>query len=70
MALGGRGVVSVASNILPRQMIQFTQAMSEGNWEFAGQGHLKLYDLFKVLFVESNLGPVKFTAELLEIMSN
>jgi len=70
MALGGKGVVSVASNIFPNQLVRFTEAMSEGDWEFARQEQLRLYDIFKNLFIEPNPGPVKFAADFMNIMNN
>lgn len=69
MALGGIGVISVASNIIPAQMFEFTRSMNEGKWIKAREQQLKLYDLFKVLFIESNPGPVKFAAEVMGIMN-
>ena len=69
MALGGKGVVSVASNIIPSKLVEFTQTMLNNDWETARRMHLDLYDLFKVLFIESNPGPVKFSADLMGLMN-
>ncbi len=69
MALGGLGVVSVAANIIPAKLREFTQLMLDGNWDNARHMQLDLYDLFKVLFVETNPGPVKFAAERMGIMN-
>jgi 4-hydroxy-tetrahydrodipicolinate synthase len=69
MALGGKGVISVAANIIPERMVKFTQMMNKGNWEAAKDMHLELYDLFKVLFIESNPGPVKYAAEVMGLMN-
>ena len=69
MALGGKGVVSVAANIIPTKMIEFTKTMLSGNWEKAKEKQFELYDLFKVLFIETNPGPVKYAAELMGIMN-
>ena len=69
MALGGKGVVSVASNIIPSKMVEFTNSMLSNEWEKARNMQLELYDLFKVLFVETNPGPVKFAAEIMGIMN-
>ena len=69
MALGGKGVVSVASNIIPRILKDFTNDMLKGNWEKAKEKQFELYDLFKVLFIETNPGPVKYAAELMGIMN-
>lgn len=69
MALGGKGVVSVASNIIPAKLVDFTNTMLDGKWERAREMQLELFDLFKVLFVETNPGPVKLSAELMGIMN-
>lgn len=69
MALGGAGVISVASNIIPAKVYEFTQAMLSGDWQKGKTMQLELYDLFKVLFIETNPGPVKYAAELMGIMN-
>ncbi len=69
MALGGKGVISVASNIIPAKMVKFTNAMLNNNWEKARNIQLQLYDLFKVLFIETNPGPVKFAASEMGLMN-
>ena len=68
MALGGKGVVSVASNIIPSKMVEFTSSMLNNDWGKARNMQLELYDLFKVLFIETNPGPVKFAAEIMGLM--
>jgi 4-hydroxy-tetrahydrodipicolinate synthase len=69
MALGGKGVISVASNIIPAKIAEFVESMNNNNWIKARQMQLELYDLFKILFIESNPGPVKYAAELMGIMN-
>ena len=69
MALGGLGVVSVAANIVPSKIFEFTETMLAGDWIKARAMQLELYDLFKVLFVETNPGPVKYAAEIMGIMN-
>ena len=69
MALGGKGVISVASNIIPFKMVEFYEMMEKDLWNNAREQQLLYYDLFKVLFVETNPGPVKFAAELLGLMN-
>jgi len=69
MALGGLGVVSVAANIVPAKIFEFTKTMLAGDWIKARAMQLELYDLFKVLFVETNPGPVKYAAEIMGIMN-
>ncbi|MCK4371130.1 MAG: 4-hydroxy-tetrahydrodipicolinate synthase [Candidatus Lokiarchaeota archaeon] len=69
MALGGKGVISVASNIIPSKIVEFTRSMLNNDWGKARNMQLKLYDLFKVLFIETNPGPVKFAAEIMGLMN-
>ncbi|NHJ23218.1 MAG: 4-hydroxy-tetrahydrodipicolinate synthase [Candidatus Lokiarchaeota archaeon] len=69
MALGGKGVISVASNIMPVKLFEFTSSMLDGNWGKARKMQLELYDLFKILFIETNPGPVKYAAELMGLMN-
>ena len=59
IALGGHGIISVASNEAPRMMAQFAEACLEGRWEEARNWNRKLYPLMKVNFVESSPIPVK-----------
>ncbi len=70
MALGGKGVVSVASNIIPSKLVEFTNSMLNNEWNKAREMQLQLYDLFKVLFIESNPGPVKYAADLMDLMDS
>ena len=59
MALGGDGVISVASNILPRQVSEMVQFALQGKWGEAREHHYRLLPLFKALFIETNPIPVK-----------
>lgn len=68
MALGGKGVISVASNIIPSRMVEFTANMLNNDWQKAREIQLELYDLFKVLFIETNPGPVKYAADEMGLM--
>lgn len=58
-ALGGIGVVSVASNLLPRQVSDLCHACIEGRFDEARKLNRQLTPIFKALFVESNPIPVK-----------
>ena len=69
MALGGKGVISVASNIIPKRIVKFIKLLGKGDWENAKAEQLELYDLFKIIFIETNPGPVKYAAELMNIMN-
>jgi 4-hydroxy-tetrahydrodipicolinate synthase len=59
IALGGHGIISVASNEVPGMMSKFAADCLEGRWEDARNWNRKLYPLMKVNFVESNPIPVK-----------
>jgi 4-hydroxy-tetrahydrodipicolinate synthase len=59
MSVGAHGVISVASNVVPKEMVQLVQAAASGNWGKALDLHDQLYPLFKDLFIETNPGPVK-----------
>ncbi len=59
MSLGAKGVVSVANNILPREIKTLTDLALEGDFKKARELHLKLYPVFKALFIETNPIPVK-----------
>jgi 4-hydroxy-tetrahydrodipicolinate synthase len=59
MAVGGRGVISVASNEVPREMAQMVEAAERGDFAAARKIHTLLLPLMLVNFVESNPIPVK-----------
>ena len=59
LALGGKGVVSVAANVAPHLMKEMYLAFKEGNLEKARELHHKLTPLFEVLFIDTNPIPVK-----------
>jgi 4-hydroxy-tetrahydrodipicolinate synthase len=59
MAVGANGVISVASNIIPRQVARMVQAFRDGEAATAGKIHAEFYPLFKDLFIESNPIPIK-----------
>jgi 4-hydroxy-tetrahydrodipicolinate synthase len=59
MAVGGRGVISVASNQVPREMSQMVEAAERGDFAAARKIHTSLLPLMLINFVESNPIPVK-----------
>jgi 4-hydroxy-tetrahydrodipicolinate synthase len=59
MAVGGRGVISVASNEVPRDMAQMVEAAERGDFAAARNIHAALLPLMLINFVESNPIPVK-----------
>jgi 4-hydroxy-tetrahydrodipicolinate synthase len=58
-ALGGRGVISVASNEIPEQMANLTRLAVAGDFAGARELHRRYLPLMEINFVESNPGPVK-----------
>ena len=59
LALGGHGVISVASNEIPAEMKRLTQLALAGDFEGARQIHRRYHELMEINFVESNPIPVK-----------
>jgi 4-hydroxy-tetrahydrodipicolinate synthase len=59
LAAGAVGVVSVASNLLPREMCDLVDAFAKGDLKRAEGLHRKLYWLLKDLFIEPNPVPIK-----------
>jgi 4-hydroxy-tetrahydrodipicolinate synthase len=59
IALGGHGIISVASNEVPGMMAKFTAACLKGSWDEARGWNRKLYPLMKINFIESSPIPVK-----------
>lgn len=70
MATGADGVISVASNVAPREMVALTEAMSRGDLATARSLHHRLSPLFKALFLESNPIPGKAAMARLGLMEN
>jgi 4-hydroxy-tetrahydrodipicolinate synthase len=60
MSIGGRGLISVASNEAPAEMAQMVEAAERGDIATARRLHQRLLPLMLVNFIESNPGPVKF----------
>lgn len=59
MAVGAQGVISVASNVVPREVARMVKAFARGDIATARRIHHQLYPLFKDLFIETNPVPVK-----------
>ena len=59
-ALGGVGVISVASNVAPRHLIAMIDAVLRNDLEDARRRHYELLPLFEALFYETNPIPVKY----------
>ena len=68
MALGGRGIISVASNEIPGEMTQLAQACLRGDFEAARRIQARFLPLMNVNFVESNPIPVKAAMALMGLL--
>lgn len=69
MSLGGKGVISVLSNILPQQTHQMVSLCLEGNYKEAARLQLKYLKLINALFCEVNPVPVKTAMAALGLCS-
>jgi 4-hydroxy-tetrahydrodipicolinate synthase len=64
LAVGGKGVISVASHLVGNQLQQMIQASKAGQMADALEIHLKLFPLFKALFLTTNPIPLKAALKL------
>ena len=64
MSLGAAGVISVLSNVLPRETSRVVAAARNGDFKTAARLHLTLFPVIKALFVETNPIPVKAAAAM------
>ena len=65
MALGGKGVIAVITNIMPRETHELAAAALAGDFARARELHYKMLPLMRVLFLETNPIPVKYAASLM-----
>lgn len=70
MALGGKGVISVFSNIYPKQMKSITTALLNGDFKTGLQLHNKYLKMMNLLFVETSPIPVKYLASAKGLCKN
>jgi len=59
MACGGKGIISVVANIMPREVAAMVDAFNAGNMEEARRLHLKMLKISNAMFIETNPVPVK-----------
>ncbi len=65
MSVGAKGIISVASNIIPGELSRMVGLALAGNYAEARKIHAKYYRLFCNLFIETNPVPVKAAMEML-----
>ncbi len=68
MSVGANGVISVASNVIPKEMAQLVKACQKGDLRRAQVLHARYYPLFKDLFIETNPTPVKAALAMMKII--
>lgn len=69
LAVGAKGVISVASHLVGKQMQEMIGAFVDGNVQLATQIHIQLFPLFKALFYTTNPIPIKTALHLVGLDS-
>jgi 4-hydroxy-tetrahydrodipicolinate synthase len=59
MSVGGKGVISVTSNVAPAETAEMVNAALKGDWDRARRAHYRLLPLSNAMFLETNPIPVK-----------
>lgn len=67
MALGARGVISVASNAAPHAVAEMVHKYLKGDLEGSRKLHYKYLDLYRVIFVETSPGPIKAAMQMMSM---
>ena len=68
LSVGAVGVISVASNIIPKEVTQMVKAYARGDARKAGALHARYYPLFKDLLIETNPTPVKAALAMMKLI--
>ena len=68
MSLGAAGVISVTANVVPNEFSRMVRFASDCQFEEARAIHFELFELMKVMFIESNPGPVKAALAMMGII--
>jgi 4-hydroxy-tetrahydrodipicolinate synthase len=70
ISVGARGVISVTSNLLPREVTTATALALSGNMHTARKSHAALLELHAAMFLEANPGPLKAALEMRGLMAS
>jgi 4-hydroxy-tetrahydrodipicolinate synthase len=70
MAVGAKGVISVAANVAPAKTAKMCMNFLQGDAEGARKLHYELFGLFKALFIETNPMPVKAALAHMGLIEN
>jgi len=68
MAVGAKGVISVAANIIPRAISDMVNQFLDGNVDETKYIHYRYWRLFKDLFIETNPIPIKTAMDMLDML--
>jgi 4-hydroxy-tetrahydrodipicolinate synthase len=63
--IGGKGVISVISNVYPKGMAEMIEAALGGDLKRANELHYRMYELMKLMFINPNPVPAKKALELM-----
>ncbi|MEW6556418.1 MAG: 4-hydroxy-tetrahydrodipicolinate synthase [Elusimicrobiota bacterium] len=70
LSIGGKGVVSVVANIVPKDVSDMVWSYLKGETEKARELHFKLFELIKAMFIETNPIPIKTAMGLMGLCSD
>ncbi|NEW82656.1 MAG: 4-hydroxy-tetrahydrodipicolinate synthase [Mariniphaga sp.] len=70
IALGGEGVISVAANVVPKEIADLTHLALEGDFKVAAQLHLRMQKICEALFIDGNPGGAKAALHSVGIIEN
>ena len=70
ISVGGKGVISVAANVLPGRMSKLVKYALDGDYEMAKKIHFELYPVFKNMFIETNPIPIKYSLAVTGMISS
>ncbi|MCX7784675.1 MAG: 4-hydroxy-tetrahydrodipicolinate synthase, partial [candidate division WOR-3 bacterium] len=69
LSVGGKGVISVIANIVPKTLAEMIEYFFKGEIKRAYELNTKLFTLSKVMFIETNPGPIKYAMSVLGMPS-
>ncbi len=64
LALGGKGVISVVSNLYPKKIADICNHYFKGDMTASLRGQLEIFDFIKLMFKETNPAPIKYAMSL------
>ena len=68
MSIGGHGVISVISNLIPCETTEIVHAALDGDWNRAREIHMRLFPLCRAMFLETNPIPVKAAMAMMGLL--